>query len=73
MSERCPLCGQTDRAVFGALYIRAFSAANNNNQTIGEDRDLYITLEQLHGIMLGITEEESAVQSTAQAKEPRSK
>jgi hypothetical protein len=61
MSERCPLCGNTDRALFGALYMRAFTAANRNSQTIGEKHDLYITLEQIHSIMFSIAEEESKV------------
>lgn len=59
MSEKCPLCGQTDRPLFGALYIRAFSEANKSNQTTGEKRDLFITLEQLHRIMFDIQQEES--------------
>jgi hypothetical protein len=62
VSERCPLCGNTDRPLFGALYIRALSIANTNNQTVGEKNDLFITMEQLHSIMLGITEEESRQQ-----------
>lgn len=61
MSERCPLCGNTDRAVFGALYIRLFGLANKNNQTVGEKNDLYVTLEQVHGAMLQIHEEEIKV------------
>lgn len=59
MSERCPLCGQTDRALFGALFIRARIIANKNNQLVGEKNDMYLTMEQLHEIMLQITEEES--------------
>lgn len=59
MSERCPICGNTDRPLFGALYIQAFGIANKNNQTIGECNDLYVTLEQIHSIMLRIAEEEN--------------
>lgn len=58
MSERFPICGQTDRPLFGALYIRAFSVANKNNQTIGDARDLFVTLEQLHSVMFEIQQEE---------------
>ena len=60
MSEKCPVCGKSDRALFGALYIRLFSAANTNNQTVGDERDLYVTLEQVHDAMLKIHEEEVA-------------
>ena len=58
MSEKCPLCGNTDRPVFGAIFIRALSIANTGNQTVGEKNDLFITLEQLQRIMLAIKEEE---------------
>lgn len=59
MSERCPVCGQTDRAMFGALYIKLISAAQTNNQTVGEKNDLYVTLEQAHGAMQQIMREEA--------------
>lgn len=60
MSERCPLCGKTDRALFGALFIRARMAASKNDQLVGEKNDLYVTMEQLHEIMLGIAQEEAS-------------
>jgi len=68
MSEKCPLCGKSDRALFGALYIRLFGVANTNNQLVGEDNDLFVTLEQVHSAMLKINEEETAAHGAPTAQ-----
>lgn len=33
------------------IYTKAIQLANKNNQTVGEKRDLYITIEQLEQII----------------------
>ena len=55
----CPVCGKTDRPIFGAIFASAMIAANKNNQTVGEKHDLFVTLEQLQEIMRRIVQEES--------------